>query len=332
MIALRILFACTFLVALCCSSMAKDDPSEKARPLLKAAAERSLFHAERDAAFGLLFSFDLRIWGAKPERGAYSWLVTPQGDSRQETRLPGYSDLEINRGTDLWIKRSVNSRTLPASWVEGGFSNFLYLDRAEDQVTRFWNTSEHHVDLRCVDLIRNMAERTLCFDQENNLRKVEIRNSYTTYEFSDYRQIGSKFAPGKIAVTHEGRIVIDGAMQLLTAEPKYDRSLLDPPAGAVKRVGCLRPSLPSLKKKVDPEYPSTFRSAHRQGTVIAYVLIASDGSVQEPTIIQTGGQYLDASVLKALPKWQFEPAKCGENPIEFDAEITIDFSLGMIRW
>src|SRR5262249_40626169 len=141
-----------------------------------------------------------------------------------------------------------------------------------------------------------------------------------------------KFAPFKVVVTREGRVIIDGTMAVLTAEPKFDPLLLEPPTDALKRVGCLKPSLPLLKKKVEPEYPSTFRSAHRQGTVIAYVLITHDGTIQNPTVIQTGGQYLDASVLKALPQWQFEPAKCGVVSIDFEAQITIDFTLRMLRW
>ena len=330
---LRILCACTLTAVLlgCYPALAKDNPEEKARSLLKAAAERSLFHADKNAPFGLLFKFELRTFGSKPSRGAFSWLVTPEGDWRQETKFLDYSDLEINRGTTLWIKRSVDYRPLQAVWVETAFSNFLYLNRAEDEITRYSTTSEHHVELRCVDLLRDKTARTLCFDAEDNLRKVELRDSYTIYEFSDYRAIGKKFAPYRMVTTREGRVVVDGAIEGLTTAPKFDPSLLEPPSGAIKRGGCLNPTLPSLKKKVDPEYPSTFRSARRQGTVTAYVLITSDGAIQNPAIIQTGGQYLDASVLKAVRKWQFEPAKCGDVPIDYEAEITVDFALSWIH-
>ena len=327
--ALRIFGAWTLTAILlaCYPSFAKDNPEEKARPLLKAAAERSLFHADKNAPFGLLFKFELRVPGSKPSQGAFSWLVTAGGDWRQETKFFDYYDLEIDRGATLWIKRSVDYRPLQAVWVESAFGNFLYLNRTEDEITRYFTTSEHHVELRCVDLLRDKTERTLCFDGEDNLRKVKMTDSYTTYEFSDYRALGTKFAPYKIDVTREGQVVVDGTIEVLTAAPKVDPSLFEPPASAIKRGGCLSPTLPSLKKRVEPEYPSTFRSARRQGTVTAYVLITSDGAVQDPAIIQTGGQYLDASVLKAVRKWQFEPAKCGDIAIDYDAEITVDFAL-----
>ena len=90
----------------------REKAEEQGRSLLKAAAERSLFHADKSAPFGLLFKFELRSFGAKPAPGAYSWLVTSQGDWREETKFLDYSDLEINRGTTLWIKRNSDYRPL----------------------------------------------------------------------------------------------------------------------------------------------------------------------------------------------------------------------------
>ena len=219
-----------------------------------------------------------------------------------------------------------------AVWLEGAFSNFLYLNRTEDEITRYWTTSEHHVQLSCVDLLRDKAARTLCFDSEDNLRKVEIKDSFTKYEFAEFRPVGNKVAPYKIVVTREGRVVIDGTVDVLTPSVAVDSAMLVPPADSIKRGGCLNPALPTLRSKVDPEYPSTFRSAHREGTVTAYVLIARDGTIQNPRIIQTGGDYLDTSVLKAVRKWQFEPAKCGDMPIDFEAEITVDFALTLFHY
>lgn len=327
----RTWLVCTLAVSILCGSdlvMADSNGKavQQAQSLMKAAAERSLFHGERNTAFGLLLKFELRVFGSKPTQGAYSWLLTPQGDSRQETKFLDYTDLEILRGTTLWIKRSYDYRPLQAGWIEGAFSQFLRLDE-HDVVTRYWNTSERHVDLRCIDLLRDKATRTLCFDGDNNLRKVQIRDAFTVFEFSDYKPVGKKFAPSRVTVQWDGRTVIDGTAALLTSEPNFDLSLLDPPPGALKRGGCLNPVPPSLKKRIEPEYPGTFRSAHRQGRVIAYILIGSDGAVRNSKIIETGGQYLDASVLKALAGWQFESAKCNDETIDSEAQITIDFSL-----
>ena len=320
------LFVSLALVVSSAIAADKGKVEEQGRALVKAAAERSLFHGERNTAFGLLLKFELRVFGSKPTQGAYSWVLTPQGESRRETKFLDYTDLEILRGSTLWIKRSYDYRPLQAGWIEGAFSQFLHLDE-HDLVTRSWSTSEHHVALQCIDLLRDNATRTLCFDGDDNLRKVQVRDSFTVFEFSDYKPVGKKFAPSKVTVQWEGRTVVDGTAALLSSEPNFDLSLLDPPPGAIKRGGCLNPASPSLKKRIDPEYPGTFRSAHRQGVVTAYILIGSDGVVRNPKIVQTGGQYLDASVLKALVGWRFEPAKCGDVAIDSDAQVRIDFSL-----
>jgi len=49
--------------------------------------------------------------------------------------------------------------------------------------------------------------------------------------------------------------------------------------------------------------------------------------VQNPTVIQTAGDSLDAVSLEAVRQWKYEPAKCGDVPVEADAEISINFSL-----
>jgi TonB family protein len=315
------------LLLFVCAADAKEKAEEEARPLLKAAAERSLFHPDTHASFSLILSFELWSPSLKMVPGKYSWLVTPEGNWRKEATFPDYSDLEVGRGTTLWVKRNINARPLQAGWIENSFSNFAYLDRAEDEMDRYFKTSDHHIELRCVTLHRDKAERTLCFDPENNLRKVEMKDSKTTYEYSDFRPVGKKFAPYKIVAKREGQVVFDGIVESLSPDPQVEPSQLAIPDGAIQRAGCLSPSWPKLKDKVIPVYPRAARDQHQQGTVIAYALIASDGTVRDPVVIRTTGQNLDSSVLEAVRRWKYEPAKCGDVPVEFEMEIPVNFTL-----
>jgi len=325
-------FTCACL-AFCfgAAAFANQKAEEKARPLLQAAAERSLFHADKSAPFGVLVKFTLLMPSSKTATGVFSWLVTSEGDSRKETKFLDYTDLEVDRGTTLWVRRSTDFQPMQAAWVEGAFSNFTYLNRAEDELTRYSTTSDHHVQLRCVDLLRDKMALALCFDPDDNLRKVELKDSQITYEYSGYRQAGKKFAPYRMSAKREGQVVFDGTIDLLSLDSNFDPSLLAPPAGAIKRTGCLNPTLPILKSKVVPSYPSLARSERQQATVTAYILIASDGTVQNPAIVQTGGQYLDASVLTAVRQWQFQPAKCGDVPIDFEEETSVNFTIQVRR-
>jgi TonB family protein len=134
-----------------------------------------------------------------------------------------------------------------------------------------------------------------------------------------------------MSAKREGQVVFDGTIDHLSLGAKFDPSLVTPPTGAVKRGGCLNPTLPTLTSKVVPEYPSIAGTERQQATVTAYILIASDGKVQNPVIVQTGGQYFDASVLTAVRQWRFQPARCGDAPIDFEEEISVNFTFHVRR-
>jgi TonB family protein len=325
----RIVPAClsTVFLLLCCASFGNEKTYEKARPILKGAADRALFRADASAPFMLMLSFTLRSPDSKPVQGKYSWLVTADGDWRKETTFLDYADLEIKRGSSLWVKRSVGFRPLQAAWVENAFTNYAYLNRAEDSVERYFTTSDNHVALRCIDLSREKTSQTACFDPEDNVRSYELKALKLAYEYSDYRPLGQKFAPHKIIARRDGHVVLEGVVEELSPVVKVDPSRLTPPVGAVQRGGCLAPTLPKLKEKVVPEYPGIARFAHQQGSVFVYALILSDGTVKDPVVIQTAGQAFDSSVLTAVRRWQFEPAKCGDTPVEYETEIPVNFTL-----
>jgi len=316
-----------FLAASYANASENKKAAEQARPLLKAAEGRSLFDVDKNSPFGLLMKFELQSPHSKPMQGAYSWVVTPDGDARREIKFADYSDLEIIRGTTLWTKRSLEYVPLQARWVETAFRNLAHLNRNQDEVRRYWTTSDHHVPLRCMELDRDGKPRSFCFDPENNLTKVEFIDTQTVYEYSDFRQFGSKSAPAKVSIKREGQAVLTGTIDIPSTDGRVDPALLTPSSGARKRITCLNPDFPTLKTKVLPHYPEQARSLYRAGTAIGYILIAADGSVQNPTIIQTAGESLDAVSLEAVRQWKYEPAKCGDVPVEAEAEIGINFSL-----
>src|SRR5262249_37243334 len=158
------------------------------------------------------------------------------------------------------------------------FNNFANMNRPEDEIRKFSTTSDHHLALRCVELARDRKVHSVCFDSDNNLRKYV--DGPTVYEYSASRQVGTKFLPSEVTVKKEGKVVLTGRIEVLSLDGKADPSLLVPPPGAIKRDGCLNPSLPTLKNKVAPSYPEQSRALHEQGTVVAYVLIAANGTVR----------------------------------------------------
>jgi TonB family protein len=324
----KVCFGLLALTLLLCSlASAKENPEEKGRPLLQASAERSLFHADSRFPFQLMLNFKVRGANSGTMNGQYAWLVSPEGDWRKETRFSDYSDLQVKRGSSLWVKRNIDFVPLQAAWVDDAFDNFVYLNRAEDTIDRYFTTSEHHVDLRCIERTRDKMARKLCFDAEGNLRMAEMKDSKGTYEYSDYRPVGQKFAPYKIVAQRDGQVVFEGDIESLSIDSKVDQRLLEPPTSAINRGGCLTPRLPKIKEKIAPRYPEDARNEHRQGSVTVYVLIASDGTVHDPVVVHTAGQSLDSAAVTAIRRWQYEPAMCTATPVDFETEVTVNFIL-----
>jgi TonB family protein len=312
---------------LCCHAFAKEKPEEKAGPLLKAAADRSLLHTDGSSPFRVRLNFT--VYGSKPRQmqGTYTWLVSDGGRWRKEVTFSDYADLEVGNGSTVWTKRSLDFKPLQAIWLDAVFSNYQYLNSADDTVERYFITSEHHAELRCVDLFRDRKRRKLCFDPEGNLLRADVNELDMTFEYSDYRSAGQKSAPYKVVLKRAGKVVLDGTVESLSTDTKADQPLLEPPAGAKKRGGCLTPTLPKATKKVPPEYPMIARNGHLEGKVTMYALIASDGTVHNLVVIQTAGEALDAASVSAVSHWQYEPAKCGNVPIDSEAAISVNFSL-----
>jgi TonB family protein len=324
----RISYVCLFVGLLLPSSIyAKEKAEEQGRPLRKAAADHSLLHAESTSPFKLGLSFTMHGSKSRQIQGTYTWLVSDTGSWRKELSFSDYTDLEVGRGSTVWIKRSRTFQPLQAIWLEGVFSNYQYLNSSDDTIDKYFTTSEHHTELRCLDLFRDKKPHTLCFDSQGNLARADVKELDIRYEYSDYRPAGQKSVPYKVVLKRKGEVVLDGTIESLPADAKTDQPLFEPPAGALKRDGCLRPTLPRIARKVVPEYPMGARNTQQQGTVTMYALIASDGTVRNLSLIQTAGETLDNASLNAVRNWQYEPAKCGIVPIDFDTVISVNFPL-----
>ena len=92
----------------------------------------------------------------------------------------------------------------------------------------------------------------------------------------------------------------------------------------LKRPEIIRPKLLNNPK---PHYPSTAHKNGVQGSVIARVLIGTDGKVKQVRITRGLPDGLDEEAIKAAFKMKFEPAKRDGQPVSFWQSVTIEFNL-----
>ena len=304
------------------------EPEDTARSILKAGAACSLLSSDPAAPHSLAASFSVHLSGARRVDGKYVLSVTPRGDWAKQLFFADYSDLQVARGATVWIQRSVPFQPLQAAIVQNAFNSPLHIDEPGDVVDRYFKISDHHIiELRCVDLLRGRSRRTFCVDPDQNLTTITLHSTRITYQYSDFRPVGKRFVPYRITGTHWGKAVLDIKLDKVALDSETVSQLPTPAEGSLKRAGCLSPTLPTLKHSEFPGFPMSGPQVNSLRRVMLYALIGSDGSVKNATVTQTGGQAFDSSALEAVRRWQYEPAKCGDTPVEFETELSLNFSM-----
>jgi hypothetical protein len=142
------------------AAFGKEKAEQQGRPLLKAAADRSLLRADGSSPIRLNLSFHTSGRDSKQIRGTYAWLVSNSASWRKEVTFSDYTNVEVGHRFTVWTKRSVDFNPVQAVWLEAIFSNHQYLDFPGDTIDRYFKISEHRVQLRCVDILRDQKPRT----------------------------------------------------------------------------------------------------------------------------------------------------------------------------
>jgi protein TonB len=65
-----------------------------------------------------------------------------------------------------------------------------------------------------------------------------------------------------------------------------------------------------------------------EGTVIMSAIIATNGTVLNPTVRNTVDPRLASAALEAVRQWVYKPALLNGEPVETATTITLEFQLG----
>jgi TonB family protein len=81
-----------------------------------------------------------------------------------------------------------------------------------------------------------------------------------------------------------------------------------------------------LLRRVVPKYPEQAEKQRVQGPVVLNAFVGRDGSVQEVNVVRGNPELVQAAV-EAVKQWRFQPQRVKGNPVEFETQITVNFSL-----
>lgn len=96
--------------------------------------------------------------------------------------------------------------------------------------------------------------------------------------------------------------------------------------GGVYRIGG-GVSAPRALYSPDPEFSEEARKAKYMGTVVLWLVVATDGSVRDIRIQRSLGMGLDEKAVEAVRRWRFEPAKKDGIPVAVQVNVEVRFNL-----
>jgi periplasmic protein TonB len=101
-----------------------------------------------------------------------------------------------------------------------------------------------------------------------------------------------------------------------------------PAVAAIPADGVTRRAIPRGGYQYRPAYPSRARRLGIQGTTLLHVLVSEHGRVAEVIVKESAGHPdLDRAAADAVRRWQFEPARSGDDPVGMWVQLPFEFRL-----
>ena len=85
---------------------------------------------------------------------------------------------------------------------------------------------------------------------------------------------------------------------------------------------------PNYLRNPPPKYPAESRKLREQGVVLLKVAVTAEGRAADVQLQRSSGfARLDDAALKAVRRWEFNPARLGATPIACAVEVPVRFGL-----
>jgi protein TonB len=81
-----------------------------------------------------------------------------------------------------------------------------------------------------------------------------------------------------------------------------------------------------LIHRVQPDYPTTAKIAHVQGTVVLRAIISKAGTIENVQVI-SGPALLVQTAKNAVSQWRYRPYLLNDEPVEVETQVTVNFVL-----
>jgi hypothetical protein len=245
--------------------------------------------------------------------------------------MPGYSATSVRADNSEWRYNNLGYVPLEISRVDEAlaFRKLIALG-VGDKVSKVRQRTVNSLQAECVEVeLKDQRKPESCFDSATgNLLQISWWD--TRYELAEYKSFGKRSFPSTIRIELYGRVAAELKIEELVelASPP-EEELFRPPVGAAEWPVCEPPNSyePAKAEQLPrPKYPEEARASRKQGTLIAYAVIGTDGVPRNLAVI-VGQPWMVEPALESFRKWRYKPASCDGKPIPVETNLTMNFNL-----
>ena len=264
-------------------------------------------------SFQLEAKISLQQANAMKTEGSYrlSWVSPSQW--REEFSFPDFNQVRVSAPGGVWETRKPAYLSLNLWQLMQALTSYGRLElQREETANKIKTKKKNGTSSRCIEVTRDgFPIRELCFsDDAAHLTSEHYLPSDRTYEFTDYRPVGTEFFPGIIDV-YDGKALSAQFSVSKLEEKGIDHDfLLEKPTQAEWRPWCASPETGG-----DPLTPIFSRMVRSKGEATIYGALGTDGQWHNVHVLESGGTAHDTDVLEALKKERWKQTTCGGVPI-----------------
>lgn len=314
------------------SASDKPDPQESIRVLEQAVAKTNIFELP---SFVMKARIEVEMLG-KPFDGSYELLWNGPDHWREEVALQGYHEIQIGGKGVVWVQRNSDHVTIPVFNLHralgfgssAGFPPIISLVRfdvtAKDAVTKTHHRKDHGEKLTCFEIETESGnKREICVRESTGiLDRVTFQETE-----ANLKPVEGKVFPRVLSYLDEWNTGARVNITEIVTGTQFAPETFTPPAGVSSQPGCMNPMPARLVNKQTPEYPSSARARHIQGKTATYVTIGLDGVPVIGKGSESPSPELDAASVAAIRRWRFDPALCGDKPVEMETVVEVKYTL-----
>ncbi len=273
---------------------------------------------------------DFRVQFDVSQKGHLSLKWAAKDLWYQQVRIDTYQEIRVRNGGNLWISRNIRFTPLRVFEIEDLLRVLPPIPKKSIRGLKYEELDG--VRANCIDLRPNenaesrSAKRRICIDlATNDVLSDEEREGVDLRirKFVDYQSSGTHRYPRKLNLYVNGSPIIEATLTALQ-ETSLDARWFQRPQNAILRPQCDDLITPKPVKAPRPQYRQATASSVG-GTIVATLTIEPDGSIDNIFLIESAGRERDAMVREMLNQWKFQPARCGDRAIPYDAQVEVNF-------